>query len=491
MIEHLEVRRDVYHDSVVLMQASNDLRALEGMDECLVAMATELNVQLLDDLGFSSEPIDADSTSGLIIAIRAESQEVIDHALKELNATLEARVTSGSGGNEAHAYRSLGAAVRVAEANLAIISLPGPYVVPEAADALRGGANVMVFSDGVSIEEERELKSLAASRDLLVMGPDCGTARLGGIGLGFCNDVSSGEIGIVAASGTGAQQLSALLDARGMGISSIIGVGGRDMSDDIGGMSTIQGLRMLDEDPATTHIVLISKPPGKKTARRVNDIVESLNTPVTMGLLGDAGVDLTKVAREVADARGVAFEATRSELSGEATTRGRLVGLFCGGTLAAEARQIIIDSLGPVDSLDAFETLAPAAIADYEGNAILDLGDDRMTAGRPHPMIDATIRREIIEELASRPAPRLLFIDLVLGFCADVDPAGAIANALYEFRQSHSEARVVASVVGTARDPQGLAGQWRTLVDLGCDVYESNAEAAAAVAQALCGRAGR
>ncbi|NNC65009.1 MAG: FdrA family protein [Gammaproteobacteria bacterium] len=490
MVEHFELRRDIYHDSVVLMQAGNHLRALDGIDQCLVAMATDLNIQLLDDLGFESEPINSSSTSGLIVAIRAESEDVISHAIRELEATLEARATSGSADSEVHAHRSLGAAVREAQANLAIISLPGPHVVPEAADALRRGANVMVFSDGVSIEEERELKSLAASRNLLVMGPDCGTARLGGIGLGFCNDVSSGEIGIVAASGTGAQHLIALLDARGMGISNIIGVGGRDMSDDIGGKSVIQGLRMLDEDPATTHIVLISKPPGDKTARRVDEIVKSLKTPVTMGLLGDAGVDLTKVARDVASARGMPFEATRSELSGQAAARGPLIGLFCGGTLATEARQIVGDALGPVDGLEAFETLAPAAIADHEGNAILDLGDDRMTAGRPHPMIDATIRREIIEALAGKPAPRLLFIDVVLGFCADADPAGAIANALHDFRRSHSEARVIASVVGATRDPQGLEAQWRTLADLGCDVYESNADAARAVAQALCGRAG-
>ena len=217
----------------------------------------------------------------------------------------------------------------------------------------------------------------------------------------------------------------------------------------------------------------------------MEDIVQSLDTPVTMGLLGDTGLDLTKLAREVASARGVPFEAPRSELSGGTPSGGPLVGLFSGGTLAAEARQIIADALGPVDSLDVFESLAPAVIAGHEGNAILDLGDDRMTVGRPHPMIDATVRREIIEELASRPAPHLLFIDLVLGFCADPDPAGAIADALYEFRRSHAEAGVVASLVGTSRDPQGFEGQWRTLVDVGCDVYESNAEAASAVARIL------
>ena len=485
MLNHLEVRCDVYHDSVVLMQASRRLRGLDGVDECLVAMATELNIALLDDLGFEPEEIKATSTSDLIIAVRGESRDIIDRAIQELHVELESQAITGSGNGSVQVHRSLRAAVRAANANLAIISLPGPHVVPEAVDALREGASVLIFSDGVSIEEERQLKALAASRGLLVMGPDCGTARLGGIGLGFCNDLSSGQVGIVAASGTGAQHVSCLLDARGIGISSIIGVGGRDMSDHIGGASTIQGLRMLDYDPATTHIVLISKPPGEETAGRVDEVVKSLDTPVTIGLLGNSDVDLTKVAREVATARGVPFEEPRSQLPGAPATSGQLAGLFSGGTLASEAKQIIMDAVGSVAGLDDFENPTPAVIAGHEGNLIVDLGDDRMTVGRPHPMIDATMRREIIEELTRKPAPRLLFVDIVLGFGSDPDPVGGIADALAGFLGSHTEARVIASVVGTSRDPQNLDQQWRTLAGLGCDVYESNAEAASIIARAL------
>ncbi|MED5534851.1 MAG: FdrA family protein [Pseudomonadota bacterium] len=482
MLKHLELRRDVYYDSVVLFQASSQLRELDGIDECLVAMATELNIRLLHDLGFKSEDTDDTSTSDLIIAVQGESQEIIGRAIQVLDSNLESQATPRSEPDSTQIHRSLGRAVRAANANLAIISLPGPHVAPEAADALREGTNVMIFSDGVSIKEEQKLKALATSHDLLVMGPDCGTAQLSGVGLGFCNDLSPGQVSIVAASGTGAQHLSCLLDANGIGISSIIGVGGRDMSDEIGGSSTLQALRILDSDTSTAHIALISKPPGKKTVRRINKIIKSLDTPVTIGLIGDPGVDLTKVAREIATTQNLPFRKPRLKLSGAPATGGQLIGLFSGGTLASEAAQIITDTAGPIAGIDTFEIPTPQAIADRKDNVILDLGDDRMTMGRPHPMIDGTLRCKIIKELTLKPAPRLLLFDIILGFGSNPDPAGEIANALDGFLRSHSKARAIASVVGTSRDPQGLDQQWQTLTALGCDVYESNAEAASAIA---------
>ncbi len=491
MLKHLELRRDVYYDSVILFQASSQLRELDGIDECLVAMATELNIRLLDDLGFKSEEAGNTSTSDLIIAVQGESQEIISRAIQILDTNLESQSTSCSEPHGTQVHRSLGKAVCTANANLAIISLPGPHVTPEAADALREGANVMIFSDGVSIEEEQKLKALAASHDLLVMGPDCGTAQLGGIGLGFCNDLSPGQVSIIAASGTGAQHLSCLLDTSGIGISSIIGVGGRDMSDEIGGSSTLQALRMLDNDTATTHIALISKPPGKKTSRRINKIIRSLETPVTIGLIGDPGVDLTKVARKIATTQNLPFRKPRLKLSGAPATGGQLIGLFSGGTLASEAGQIITDTAGPVAGIDTFEIPTPQAIVDRKDNVILDLGDDRMTMGKPHPMIDGTLRRRIIEKLTLKPAPRLLLFDIILGFGSNPDPAGEIADALDGFLRSHPKARAIASVVGTSRDPQGLDQQWQTLTALGCDVYESNAEAASAIALDLLANNGK
>ena len=73
---------------------------------------------------------------------------------------------------------------------------------------------------------------------------------------------------MVAASGTGAQHLTCLLDDAGMAVSHVLGVGGRDLSAAVGGRSAITALRMLDADPGTDHIVLISKPPDPRDRRR-------------------------------------------------------------------------------------------------------------------------------------------------------------------------------------------------------------------------------
>ncbi len=482
MPDRIELRRGVYHDSVVLMRVTSQLRRVEGVQECLVAMATPLNLSLLDELGFDPAPVNHASTSDLFIAIRASSQAVLETATGKLDDILAA-----SGRNEVSAcgapvHRTLSSAVSAASANLAVISIPGPHVVPEAVDVLLAGANVMVFSDGVTIEEERRLKAFAASRDLLVMGPDCGTARLGGTALGFCNELVSGDVAVVAASGTGAQHLACLLDARGIGIGQIVGVGGRDMTDDIGGVSTFAALRLLDADPDTAHIVIISKQPGPATAARLGQFVKAMKTPVTFALLGVADTNLTHAAREVAAARGTAFAPPRVELAGGSRTGGQLVGLFSGGTLAAEASTIIGAKIGPVADLSVFDSPTPGAIASFDRHLVLDLGDDRMTVGRPHPMIDSTLRREMIEALAQRPAARTLLLDIVLGHGADLDPAGAVVAPLKKLLDSHENVRVLVSFVGASRDPQGYEAQWEALASIGCDVYESNADAAAAVA---------
>lgn len=482
MPDRIELRRGTYHDSVVLMRVTSQLSRIDGVAECLVAMATPLNLSLFNEQGFDTGQVESASTTDLIIAIRASTGDVIDEALQVLDANLTSSQRGTEAAEGASVHRSLSEAVRALDANLAVISLPGPHVVPEAVDALLAGANIMLFSDGVTIEEERRLKALATSRELLVMGPDCGTARLGGTGLGFCNNLEPGDIGFVAASGTGAQHLACLLDARDIGVGHIIGVGGRDMSDDIGGVSALRALEILEADPGTTHIVVISKQPGPNTARELGRLAETMKTPVTYALLGEERTNLTGAAREVAAARGAAFMAPSVEHSGKANSGGQLVGLFSGGTLATEAATIVCATIGAVADLSDFDTPTPLAIASFERHMILDLGDDRMTVGRPHPMIDSTLRREIIEALAQRPAPRILFMDVVLGFGADPDPAGSIAAALTMFVNSHKEARVVVSFVGTRRDPQGYEVQWRALADIGCDLYESNADAASAIA---------
>ncbi len=371
------------------------------------------------------------------------------------------------------------------------MSVPGPYAFVEAMDALEAGLSVVVFSDNVPLEQEVRLKDEAARRDLLVMGPDCGTAAVGGVGIGFANVVRPGRVGLVAASGTGAQQLMCLLDEAGVGVSACLGVGGRDLSAAVGGRSTRQALRALDEDPGTDLVVLVSKPPAPEVADDVAALADALSTPVHLALLGEGADDLTAVAERVLGALGAPVPTWPTWLPDDppAARPGALRGLFSGGTLCDEAMAIAVAALGPVASNVPLrpEWALPTDLA-ADGHAMVDLGDDRLTAGRPHPMIDPTLRLERLARDAADPSVAVLLLDVVLGHGADPDPAASLAPAIAAARGRRPELAVVVSLCGTAGDPQGRERQALALRDAGASVLLSNA-AAARLAVSLVERA--
>lgn len=343
--------------------------------------------------------------------------------------------------------------------------------------------------------QEVRLKQEAAARDLLVLGPDCGTAMIGGLGLGFANAVRPGPVGLVAASGTGAQQLMCLLDGAGLGMRACLGVGGRDLSADVGGLSTLQALRLLDQEPATELIVLVSKPPAADVAALVERAAAALGTPVVLALLGEGRPDLTAVAAEVCARLGAGWQEPRFWAAPQRGTSygGWLRGLFAGGTLCEEAMLIASAALGPVRSNIPLrpEWALPANLR-AAGHLMVDFGDDHLTQGRPHPMIDPTLRVERLAAEAAEPGTCVVLLDVVLGHGADPDPAASlapeIAAAQRTTRAGGGDLAVVVSLCDTPADPQGLDRQAQALAAAGASVHLSNAAAArAAVALVQAG----
>jgi FdrA protein len=362
-------------------------------------------------------------------------------------------------------------------------------------DALDHGVPVIVFSDNVPLEREIQLKQAARQRRLLVMGPDCGTAVIGGVGFGFANVVRPGPVGLVAASGTGAQHLMGLLDAAGVGISHCLGVGGRDLSDDVGGLSTLTSMDMLAADHTTELIVVVSKPPAPAVAERVRAHAATLNTPVLFALLGEGQPDLTWTARSVVEATGGAWAEPRSwsPPAVPSPTGGYLRGLFAGGTLCDEAMVIAAAALGPVRSNIPLrpEWTLPRDLRG-DGHAMIDFGDDALTQGRAHPMIDGSLRAERILTESADPACGVLMLDVVLGHGAHPDPAAelapAIAAAQERARADRRDLAVVVTLAGTAADPQGLEQQAEGLAGAGAVVHLSNAAAARHAVDLVKGR---
>jgi FdrA protein len=477
------------------MQLSRSVSGVPGVQDALVAMATPLNLDLAADLGFS--PPGGAGPNDLLIAIRASGEEAVERAVAELEQGLRALAAGGGAGGglgtAAPPARTARGAARRSGANVALISVPGPHAFAEAADALEAGLNVMVFSDNVPLWQEVALKQLAEERGLLVLGPDCGTAVIGGVGLGFANALSRGRAGIVAASGTGAQQMSCLLDHAGVGVSQLIGVGGRDLSAGVGGRSALAALAALDADPATELIVVVSKPPAPDVARMIAETAEKLPTPTVTALLGRGQPDLTEVAGQAVARLGGQPDGWFELPAAGRPAPGALRGLFAGGTLCDEAMVIAAGELGPVRSNIPLEPeWALAEDLRGTGHIMIDFGDDRLTQGRPHPMIDPTLRLQRLGAEAGDPACSVVLLDVVLGYGADPDPAATLAPAIAEARavagQSGRELAVVVSLCGTRGDPQGFDRQAEALHDAGASVYLSNAAAARRAAALAGGR---
>ena len=457
--DHVELRSGAYADSVTLLQVSRQVQQVAGVDTAQVAMATPLNVEVLERMGFAV-PEDA-GVNHLVVAVRLEADGDLDAALAEVERALADSRRPAPGPSEEAPPRTTGSALRreVEPTDVVLVSVPGASAAVEAVDALEAGRDVMVFSDNVPLEQEVALKRAAAARGLLVMGPDCGTAVVDGLGLGFANVVQPGPVGIVAASGTGCQQVLALLDHAGVGVTTAYGVGGRDLSAEVGGLSTRTAIARLDQDPRVEHILLISKPPADEVARELTAYAESLTTPVHLALLGPGRPDLTSATEDLLRTLGRSLPDWPVRGGTRPGSGTRLYGLFVGGTMKQEAGVLLAD-----------------AGVDPSRCELVDFGDDEYTTGRAHPMIDPSLRLERLAEIAAEHGadgpPAVVLLDVVLGHGAEDDPAAALVPAIAGLVPP-----VVVTVVGTAHDPQGLDRQVAALADAGAEVHLSNAGA--------------
>jgi FdrA protein len=489
------VRPGSYFDSVVLMRIAAELGARPGVRAASLVMATAPNKDVLAGAGLlAAEARDA-GANDLVVAIDA-SDDAAGDALAAAEEALSARAAPpAAGGGEPRRPRTL---AEVEGADLAIVSTPGRYAAAEALKALRLGLNTFVFSDNVPIEQEVELKREAHSRGLIVMGPDCGTAIVSGVPLGFANEVRAGDIGLVGASGTGLQQVSSLIDRWGAGVSQMLGVGSHDLSAPVGAISMLDAVDALAADPATKVLGLVSKPPDPEVAERVLARAAASAKPVVAAFLGadpdgaPEGVTMAATLEEAArllvrastgEDAPAADEAPARDTTAPRGERRLLRGLYAGGTFAYEAGLLLEPTLGAIaEDADPPTAERPARLPD--AHLILDLGDDRFTVGRPHPMIDPAVRLDMLRAAGDDPRAAVIVLDVVLGHLAAADPAGDLAPVIAEITACDDAPAVVCFVVGTAADPQDLARQERALRDAGA-LLAASSSAAAALAQTL------
>lgn len=467
----------LYRDSVTLMSLASSLERREGVTRVGAVMGTPGNLAVLERSAMRPGDL-APSPDDLVVVVRGVDEDTVAAALDAAEAGLTAVVAEGGPRAERAPQTVAEGLAADPDMTLAVVSAPGVHAPVVVEQALRAGLHVLCFSDNVPVADEVRLKAVAAQRGLLLMGPDCGTAILDGVPLGFANAVRRGPVGVVAASGTGAQEVACLLHRAGTGVSQLVGVGGRDLSSAVGGTMTHLALDLLAADAPTEVVVVVSKPPAPDVAGRLLARLAALGKPVVACLLGEDDADgpvpvrgtLEGGARAAAALVGAALELEPVGVPDAPTAPG-VLGLYTGGTLAAEAR-VVLQRAG-----------VPAQV--------LDLGDDEYTVGRPHPMIDPTGRADAVAAAGGRPDVGILLVDLVLGFGAAADPVTPLADAAATaVRTAASDGRalvVLGSVCGTDDDPQDLTAARRTLAGAGVLVHPSNAAAArTAAAVATC-----
>lgn len=489
-----QVRRGAYFDSVVLMRLQRSLLALPGVEDAGVVMATPANLELLANSNLLSSDGKSAKPEDLLVVVRASNESEATGALGKVDELLKQRQS-----NVASSFhpRSLAAAARnLPAAEWVLISVPGRHAARVADEALELGKRVFLYSDNVSIENEVRLKQKAVAKGLLVMGPDCGTAIINGVELGFANRVRRGPIGLVAASGTGLQTVTTHIHNLGGGVSQAIGTGGRDLRSEVGALSMLQGLHYLVADDETKVIVLISKPADTQVATRLLAAAHQCGKAVIVNFIGFA----PPVARignlhfasglEHAAQLAIELSKTASSTAGTvATGEGFLRGLFSGGTLAYEVLNGLQLFLSPI-----FSNVANRPEQELENplnskaHTILDLGEDEFTVGRLHPMMDNDLRLRRMKQEAEDPEVGMILLDVVLGEGAHPDPASELAPAIAEHRTVRKALEFVALVIGTDEDPQRIDEQMSQLRAAGATVFRQVSETIDYIAQRLAPR---
>ena len=510
-ITSVRLFRDTYVDSVVQLAGTRAMRAVDGVEWATAAMATPANLDTLAEQGFSPQDWSGGSANDLVIAVRASSEEVAEEAGEAGRSSIfDSRGAGGKSGASSRTEqppRTLRDALdRAPDSNVAVISVPGDYAALEAHKALSAGLDVLLFSDNVSLAAEVALKQRAERLGRLVMGPGAGTAMLGGTCLGFANVTTPGPVAVVAAAGTGAQEAMSLLDRWGVGVSHVIGLGGRDLSSDVAGIMARSALRALAHDERTEAVLLVSKPPSPEVVRAV--LPAAGDKPVIAALLGlpsgmempdrvtlagtlESGViaTLATLGRQPPDPAAGLCDRVADAIAQLPEQRRMIRGLFSGGTLCYESLVILSrylpGHLGPVYSntpLDsAFGLPAPAG-----SHTCLDLGEEEYTKGRPHPMIDPEARIALLREQRTDPDVAVVILDVVLGYGAHDDPAGELAPVCAEITANGGPV-IVVYVLGTEADPQGFDEQRQAFTDAGCVVTDTAARASL-VAAAIASR---
>lgn len=484
------IKENLYKDSVTLMLLTNEISEVEGVNKVSIMMGTPANKDIFENSGLKTDELAKATSNDMAIVIDTEDEEIVDLVLEKIEVFL-ANQAKSSGSKEQRAVKSWESALKeMDDANLAVISVPGTYAASVANRSLDEGLNVFMFSDNVSLEDEIKLKQKAKEKGLLCMGPDCGTGVIKSVPIAFTNNISPGKIGIVGASGTGIQEVTTIIDKLGGGVTNAIGTGGRDLSEEVGGITMLSAIATLAKDPDTEVITIISKPPAESVREKIMNYLRTIDKPIVTIFLGEKPEEHEEnlyKAYTLEEAARISVSLLKGEEVGQFdgnTSKAESVedgltikGYYSGGTLGGEAAMLIKDALHGDKKMSHEE----GYMLRTNGFEVIDLGDDKYTQGKPHPMIDPTARREYMKNAMKDKTTRVILFDIVLGYGSHENMAGQLSKAIVQIQaQAKEENRnihFVTTICGTDKDPQDYDAQKKIMEDIGVIVCDTNNQA--------------
>ncbi len=482
------VKKGSYFDSIVLMLLTNRISEMQDVEKVSIMMGTASNKELFKTSGLYTEELSDACANDMVIVLESK-ENIMDMVLDQVEQFFIEQATNSGKEEGAREVRTWDQAIQKdPDANLCIISIPGMYAAVEAERALDEGMNVFIFSDNVSIEDEVGLKKKAHEKGLLVMGPDCGTGIIQGVPIAFTNNISKGNIGIIGASGTGIQEVTTIINRLGCGVTNAIGTGGRDLSIEVGGITMLDAINAMSYDKETEVVVIISKPPAKEVKEKIIERLKNYPKPVVTLFLGEKPTyheeglynaytldEAARIAVSLSKGEEVPLEKVVLDIEPfHKTEERKICAYYSGGTLAAEAAMLIKDSIGIKEDTKKSE----GYMLNSQGHIVIDLGDDIYTQGKPHPMIDSSVRLEYMKKALEDSKVGVILFDIVLGYGSHLDMAGALLPCIMELKQQlrkeNRKVHFVATVCGTKNDPQDYEYQVQVLKDAGVLVCESN-----------------